>query len=376
MDKIARRTHLAQRHAIRRIAKKYERKDAEARVNTRRQAVEATREVLDNRKLAIAQSRALWKQGPLAPNMQSVPTYGVVNHPLRLDNREVKLRDDIVKERCQWAGGLRYLSLALGDKVVFVEGPMKGKMDTIMEISPETGSVRLSNFKYRTRVPAFIEKLYKNETAFNPEMDSNPAIPISAIRLVHPIVDAKTGIARDVIVDTIQPANIRRDDITGTTEWDRVIPGLNVILPWPPKERPENPLYAADTARTDIALETFVPTLLRPPMPASLIDELRGKFSVFRTRHEEWYVAKKEAEEAERKARRALGPNKTPVDASMLSPEMEASKARKAERKARGQPELSEEMLAKIGEIMAKNQSAMLDAAGVQKVESPLASRE
>ncbi|PHH55794.1 hypothetical protein CFIMG_008523RA00001 [Ceratocystis fimbriata CBS 114723] len=375
MDKVIRRTHLAQRHAMRRRAKKAVVKQAEAIVNTRRQVIDSTRELLNQRKQAVQQSQDLWKKGPLAPNLTAVGSYGIVNQPFRLDNREIAVRSDIVKERCEWAGGVRLLSLALGDRVVIQEGPMKGKIDTIMEISPETGCVRLSNLKYRSRVPDFIEKLYRNETAFNPEMDSNPAIPISAVRLVCPVVMPGSNVPRDVVAEKIVARNIRRDDVTGVTEWDRVIPGLNVIVPWPEKERPNHETNDCDTSREDVFAETFVPTLLRPPMPGQLIDELRGKYSPFRTRHEEWYIAKKNAAEAERKAALAEGPNKTKTADSMLSPAEEASRARKDERRARGQPELSEDMLAKIGEIMAKNQLAMREAAGVEKVESPLASK-
>ncbi|KAL5615130.1 uncharacterized protein BROUX77_000967 [Berkeleyomyces rouxiae] len=375
MDKIIRRTHLAQRHAMRRRAQKAEVKHAETRVNTRRQVVDSTRELLDQRKQAVKQTQNLWKKGPLAPNLSVLESYGIVNQPFRLDNREVPVREDIVKKRCEWAGGVRFLNLALGDRVVIREGPMKGKIDTIMELSPETGCVRLSNLKYRSRVPDFIEKLYRNETAFNPEMDSNPAIPISAVRLVCPVVMPGSSVPRDVIVEKIVTRNIRRDEVTGVTEWDRVIPGLNAIIPWPEKERPENKTHDSDTMREDVFAETFVPTLLRPPMPAQLIDELRGKYSPFRTRHEDWYIAKKNAAEEERKAARAIGLGKTQTAESMLSPAEEASRARKEERRARGQPELSEEMLAKIGEVMAKNQSAMRAAAGVEKVDSALASK-
>ncbi|KAL1895011.1 hypothetical protein Cpir12675_003427 [Ceratocystis pirilliformis] len=375
MDKVIRRTHLAQRHAMRRRAKKAVVKQAEALVNTRRQVVDSTRELLNQRKQAVQQSQELWKKGPLAPNLTAVGSYGIVNQPFRLDNREVAVRSDIAKERCEWAGGVRLLNLALGDRVVIQEGPMKGKIDTIMEISPETGCVRLSNLKYRSRVPDFIEKLYRNETAFNPEMDSNPAIPISAVRLVCPVVMPGSNVPRDVVVKKIVARNIRRDDVTGVTEWDRVISGLNVIVPWPEKERPDHKTHDCDTSREDVFAETFVPTLLRPPMPGQLIDELRGKYSPFRTRHEERYIAKKNAAEAERKAALAEGPNKTKTANSMLSPAEEASRARKDERRARGQPELSEDMLARIGEIMAKNQLAMREAAGVEKVESPLASK-
>lgn len=172
-------------------------------------------------------------------------------------------------------------------------------------------------------------------------------MPISAIRLVHPLTDPATGITRDVIVRRLAHANVRRDRLTKTTEWDRYVPGLNTIIPWPEKTDPEEKQHACDTARAEVQDATFVPTLLRAPMPEGLVNELRNRYSRFRTRHEAWYIEKKEAEaDAPRRARREVD--------TMLTPQEEFNRQRKAERRALGQPVLSEGMLERIGEHMAK----------------------
>ena len=173
------------------------------------------------------------------------------------------------------------------------------------------------------------------------------AIPISAIRLVHPITDPATGVTRDVIIRQLAHSNVRRDRLTKTVEWDRYVPGLNTIIPWPEKTDPEAKQHKADTTRADVQEATFVPTLLRAPMPEGLVNELRNRYSKFRTRHEAWYVEKKIAEaEAPKRAKKEVD--------TMLTPQEEFNRQRKEERRVLGQPELTEGMLEKIGELMAK----------------------
>jgi large subunit ribosomal protein L24 len=127
-----------------------------------------------------------------------------------------------------------------------------------------------------------------------------------------------------------------------------VVPGLNVAIPWPKVEKPKKVDYACDTLRIDVEEKTFIPTLLSPPVPEGLIDELRNQYSKFRTRHTEEYIAQKAAEEEEKKAARMKS-------REMLTPVQEFNRKQREIRRARGQPVLTEEMLAKIGEVMAKN---------------------
>ena len=188
-------------------------------------------------------------------------------------------------------------------------------------------------------------------------------IPISAVRLVHPIKDPKTGVVKDVIIDKLARSKVKWDRHTGHRVWRRFIPGLNITIPWPARDRPERKDQPADTPQVDVSLQSFIPTLLRPPVPDSLIDELRNKFSRFRTRHEAWYVAKKErAEELKHERRASVDTMRTPVE--------EFNRQQRLLRKARGQPVLSDEMLVKIGEVIAKNKASALSAAGATQVSS------
>lgn len=191
------------------------------------------------------------------------------------------------------------------------------------------------------------------------------AIPISAVRLVHPIKDPSTGLARDVIIRQLRPTNIHHDRPTRRLTFSRFVPGLNVEIPWPAHAEPEEQDFPPDTLRIDVEERTFVPTLLRPPMPESVIDELRNRYSKFRTRHTEEYIAAKEAEEAEKKGR---------VESvkSMLTPLQEFNRMQRDMRRERGQPVLTEEMLEKIGEVMARNRGRAPRVAEMADVESGL----
>jgi large subunit ribosomal protein L24 len=183
---------------------------------------------------------------------------------------------------------------------------------------------------------------------------------------VHPIKDPKTGIIKDVIISQLARGLVKWDRRTGYKTWRRYVPGLNITIPWPERDVPEPKETPADTKRDDFEATTFIPTLLTPPIPEAVIDELRNRFSKFRTRHEPWYIAKKEAEEAEKHARNKGADY-------MLTPLEELHRQQRAARKALGQPQLSDEMLEKIGRVIAKNKAAALSAAGMSQVQNPSA---
>ena len=173
-------------------------------------------------------------------------------------------------------------------------------------------------------------------------------LPLSAVRLVYPLKDRKTGEFRDVIVRELRPRDIVYDRPTRTRRMRRYVPGENIIIPWPKQEPIKKEDQPADTLRIDLDEKTYVPTLFRPPAPAQVLDELRNKYSIFRTRHTPEYIAKKEAEEREKEAKKNAAK-------AMLTPIQEYNRKQRELRRARGQPVLTEEMLAKIGEVVARN---------------------
>lgn len=188
-------------------------------------------------------------------------------------------------------------------------------------------------------------------------------VPLTSVRLVYPLTNPETGETRDVIIKKLVNSRIWHDRYTGTTKWSRVIPGLDIVVPWPKKEPKEYKDHECDTLRLDVETKSFVPTLLRPPMPGSVIDELRNKYSIFRTRHDPEYIEKKMAEDREKDAKKKLAEE-------MRSPLKELNRKERKLKKAKGKGKISTDMLEKIGEVIAKNRQAALEAAGVSKVEA------
>ncbi|KAG6986428.1 GTP-binding protein rhoA [Physcia stellaris] len=163
----------------------------------------------------------------------------------------------------------------------------------------------------------------------------------------------------------------------------RYITGTSHKLAWPPPdERPARETHDSDTSAEDARLETFIPTLIQPPMPASVIDELRNKYSKYRDRHDESYIAYKNAK-AERREKEAEAKR-----VSMMSPmeewrwrkmkEVEEGRrekeARRKEREARGEvvkeeweEEMGEGLLVGIGRVMAENKGGWMERKGIGK---------
>lgn len=187
-------------------------------------------------------------------------------------------------------------------------------------------------------------------------------VPLTSVRLVHPLTDRKTGITRDVIVKKVVNTKIWYDRHTGSRRWSRMIPGLNIKIPWPHKEPKQHKDGPSDTLRMEVEQRSFVPTLLRPPMPSSVIDELRNKYSKFRTRHDPEFIELKEKEEAEIQEKKLL-------IKKMRTPLSEANRKARKERKAKGKGKLTKPMLEKIGEVIAQKRQIYLEGAGATVVE-------
>lgn len=198
-------------------------------------------------------------------------------------------------------------------------------------------------------------------------------IPIDAIRLVYPLTHPVTGVTRDVIINELIAIKPKMSSKNMTYErweygkkWDRLVPSLNTIIPWPETEAPNVATTPSDSVRDQVEERTFHYSLLSPPMPQEVLNELRNPYSKFRTRHEPWYVAKKEAEEKMKTAR-------AETIRSMMTPLDELHEKRRRDKEARGEPELSEEMLVKLGEFIAKKKEVALSDAGISEISSAAA---
>lgn len=369
------RVRMAERQVARR-AKRLE--QAEKRIERRQQREQLQqlqRQAGSQLNQAVKHRHEDWKMGPLAPRRDVSKLDASGNYWGSISPEQAQLNNPLLTEeqkeaRTAWAGGSKYLCIATGDRVVVLDGPYKGQISKIMDIREDNMTVSLSeDMLYNQSMPNYLR---------GDDMDMvEPAparLPISSVRLVHPLPHPETGIVRDVIVRELKPIGIIHDRPTRKVSFGRIIPGENVRVPWPkiePKRRQE---HEGDTKRVDVEERTFVPTLLRPPMPSSILDELRNRYSKFRTRHEPEYIAKKEAEEAEKQAR------KKGIQ-TMLQPVQELNRKLREERRARGQPELTEEMLEKIGEVIAKNREMRAsgkssEVEGVQKAVEQLSIKD
>ena len=185
----------------------------------------------------------------------------------------------------------------------------------------------------------------------------NMPLPLSDVRLVAPLPHPETGVVRDVVIKELQ-----------TVPQGRIIAGVvpATRIPYPERKKIEHEDHDVDTLRIEVESRTWVPTLRDPPMPPSIIDELRNKYSKFRTRHDDEFIAKKQEEDY------MADVIKRASSKRMLTPLKELHRRERAEKKAMGQPELSEDMLAKIGEVMVRNMGELSIERDVSEVNKEL----
>lgn len=193
------------------------------------------------------------------------------------------------------------------------------------------------------------------------EQDKTPVrafpipIPLSAVRLVVPLPHPDTGVIRDVIINELELRKTTRRELKGDDPPSRFIAGLEppALIEYPEKKAEEFKDNDCDTLRIEVEEKTWVPSVIKPPMPHTVIDELRNKFSKFRDRHDDAYIAKKKLED------QAIAEKKASAK-KMMTPLQELHRKERAEKRARGKPVLSEDMLAKIGEVMAQQKPRAL----------------
>lgn len=138
MQKVIRRTILAEKQAARRLAKKKDIAHREKRKSTREQV---TFYKNDQSKEIKEAKKAQWEDyalGPLAPKRDAglaKDTYGTIDgQRLKGPNLEGGKRREATKQ----VGG-KYLNIVTGDRVVLLEGRDKGKIGVIASTNPRAG---------------------------------------------------------------------------------------------------------------------------------------------------------------------------------------------------------------------------------------------
>jgi len=136
------------------------------------------------------------------------------------------------------------------------------------------------------------------------------------------------------------------DKRTKEIHWNRYIPHLNIEIPWPEVTKEEEE-HESDTRRMNVEEKTYIPSLFMRPFPDTVIDELRGKYSKFRDRHERDYVEAKKKEDEEKKKFSQI---------KIATPLKEINKRIRFEKKQLGKTQiLTDEIMEKIGKTMVKS---------------------
>lgn len=239
---------------------------------------------------------------------------------------------------------LKFAPFAAGDRVVLLKGRDKGKIGEIKEVHDESQTVTIEGLNLaEVPVPDHLQGKPELGLMDRPYRTIEIPTPFAEVRLVYPLPDPKTGIKRDVIIQNVVREPVIRD---GKMIYRRYIPGTKIEIPW---KTPKKTTYAdqpADTLRILVDERSFVPTLLRPPMPNSVINELRNQFSYFRDRHDPEYVARKVAEDE-------LQQGKGIESLKMMTPLKELNARIRRANRARGRQPINNSVLAAIGERMA-----------------------
>lgn len=184
------------------------------------------------------------------------------------------------------------------------------------------------------------------------------AIPVSHLRLVYPLPDPITGIPRDTILTKLVKRNKHFDPYTNEEAWDRVLSPQNITIPWPEDKHADADRIdmKPDTLRMQVEEKTFLPTLLRPPMPTTVIDELRNRYGKFRERHDEEWVAKKEAEDEQARRMKMLAERMVPRGARNLARKHPSTSGGTFMSDRKAVPKMKESVLEALGKHMARRQ--------------------
>ena len=345
MQRVVQRSQRAVREIARATEKeKKGRLTAESKRRTE-ETQRLTRSISRDIKEARKNRRIDWEAGPLAPRRDvgdKAKTYGTVSmYDLHLPDRnpEDRLRWDMFKP---------------GDRVVITKGRDRGRIGSIGEVNKAKAAAVVKDLNVLdVFVPEWIRKEMEEHRDVVP---ISQLIPVDHLKLVYPLPHPETGMPRDVVIDKV----VQHGD-------DRLIPGANVVIPSQPKvesEEDESEVQEDDSPPLEAEQQTFTPCLLHPPMPMTVIDELRSKYSMFRKRHDHDYIQKKEQEEERVERRAQLGK-------TMRTPLQELAELRARQKKAE-ERELTEEQLAKIGEVMEQEQARTERLLRASKLPTPV----
>ncbi|KAK2749640.1 hypothetical protein FQN57_005862 [Myotisia sp. PD_48] len=346
MDKVIHRAALASRQAKRKariIAS--EDRYALARANIR-ERIAMQRAILDEAIQERKNRREDWVKGPLAPKRDVGEREGVYG---TISTNRMRL------PKLPPAKKVKYVLFAPGDRVCVVKGREKGKISKILSIDEDSGSVTVEGVNmHDVEFPSFALAADQDKRPYRPY-----PLPLTfdAVRLVVPLEDPVSGAIKDVVVKHAYGAPPFLDRPYGSTtpKHTRYISGLDIEIPWPETADPEFKSHPIDTLQIEVESKTFLPSLQTYPMPSTVIDELRNKYSRFRTRHDPEYIAEKTRQglyEEWAKNRKLLNPRTEYISKKV----MDSVRQREQQKDESGNLKLSGETVNFIKQFMAKNQ--------------------
>ncbi|KAL5337012.1 hypothetical protein BJX70DRAFT_370821 [Aspergillus crustosus] len=291
MDKLVRRTALARNQAKRRAIRGTKAAQREELNDSLRQRFAYNRIEIDNVRAERLRRREDWMRGPLAPQRDAGldgKSFGALSpQAMRPPTIPTHLRR-------------KFINLAPGDRVCIMTGRDKGKINEVTRVDAENETVTVKDLNVAdVHFPDWLSESYGNKTPFQ-----TVPLPVSIndVRLVVALDDPVTGKTRDVLVEHVYGAgpHLEREHGADTPRHTRYIAGENIEIPWPRYEKPTLKDEEWDTLRMEVETPTWIPSLHHAPFPPSVLDELRNKFSKYRTRHDPEFVEQKQMEDLRR----------------------------------------------------------------------------
>ncbi|EEQ28271.1 hypothetical protein McanMca71_006554 [Microsporum canis] len=346
MEKVLRRAALASNQAKRKAKVVLEKDRRNKLRGDLKEKFAYNRSLLDEAIEERKNRREDWLKGPLAPRRnigERDILYGTIStNRLRLPKVPESKR-------------VKYVTLAPGDRVCMVRGRDKGKIGKVLQVDEESQSVTVEGVNmFDVEFPSFALAGDNDKRPYRPYPVPNS---FDDVRLVVPLQDPVTNTVKDVVVKHAYGAGPFLDRPYGSTtpRHTRYISGLDIEIPWPETEEPDFKDHPIDTLQIEVEDKTYIPSLQTYPMPSTVIDELRNKYSKFRTKHDPEYIAKKEEEAAfeEWSKQRTL---LTPKTEYLTKKTEERRLQREQEKDENGNFILSDETVNFIEKFMAKKQ--------------------
>ncbi|KAJ5785657.1 uncharacterized protein N7503_010869 [Penicillium pulvis] len=174
-------------------------------------------------------------------------------------------------------------------------GRDKGKINEITQINVESETVIIKDVNMaEVTVPEFAKLSMGISTDTVAQ-----GMPVSMNDIRHVVALEMEDGTKDHIVQHAYggPPYLERFHDSKLPRFSRYIAGLDIEIPWPAEEPPHAEVAECDTRGNEVADVSWVPSMDESPFPSSVIDELRNKYSRFRTRHDPEYVKEKVMEE-------------------------------------------------------------------------------